>query len=125
MKGWWNARQPGQRTWVGRRERCEAPVQHGRHIISGSKVASAGGYQQVAERMFTGFGREGEQVGSEAGPGGISGESGNVLVGLVELCDRLGSEELFGCHMKAVGVTPDGRTQPGSRVAPFFQQSGG
>ena len=35
---WWNARQPGQRTWVSRRERCEAPVEDGRHI----RVRSAG-----------------------------------------------------------------------------------
>jgi hypothetical protein len=23
MEGFWNAREPGQRTWVGRRQRCE------------------------------------------------------------------------------------------------------
>ena len=28
----WNAWQPGQRTRVGRGERCQAPVEHGRHI---------------------------------------------------------------------------------------------
>jgi hypothetical protein len=100
-------------------------VQHGRHIISGSKVASAGGYQQVAERMFTGFGREGEQVGSEAGPGGISGESGNVLVGLVELCDGLGSEELFGCDVEAIGVALDRLEKPGRWVIELAQHRTG
>jgi len=25
-----------QRTWIGRRERCETPVEHGRHIVAGS-----------------------------------------------------------------------------------------
>jgi hypothetical protein len=33
------------------------------------------------------FGREGEQVGSDGWPGGFSGESGDVMVGLVELCN--------------------------------------
>jgi hypothetical protein len=57
--------------------------------------------------VLTSFGREGEQVGSDAGPGGFVGESGDVLVGLVELCDGLGSEELFGCDVEAVGVALD------------------
>jgi hypothetical protein len=77
----WNARQPGQRTRVGWRERCEAPVEHGRHIVCCSKVASRGGRQEVAERVFTGFGREGEQVGSEGWPGGFAGESSDVVIG--------------------------------------------
>jgi hypothetical protein len=59
---------------------------------------------QVAEWVLTGLGREGEQVGSQGWPSGFGGESGEVLVGLVELCDGLGSEELFGCDVEAVGV---------------------
>jgi hypothetical protein len=62
---------------------------------------------QVAEWVLTSFGRQREQVGSEGWPGGFSGESGEVLVGLVELCDGLGSNELFGCDMEAVGVALD------------------
>ena len=38
----------------------------------------AGGCQQVAEWVLTGFGREGEQVGSQGRPGGFVGESGDV-----------------------------------------------
>ncbi len=62
MQGWWNAREPGQRTWVGRRQLWEAPVEDGRHIACDSKVGSAGGCQQVAEWVFTSFGGEGEQM---------------------------------------------------------------
>ena len=48
MKRWWNAREPGQRTWVGGRERWEAPVEDGGHVFCGSEVRvrwrlSAGG----------------------------------------------------------------------------------
>jgi hypothetical protein len=46
-------------------------------------------------------------VGSDGWPGGFSGESGDVMVGLVELCDGLGSEELLGCDVEAVGVALD------------------
>ena len=56
---------------------------------------------------FPSFGREVEQVGSRGGPGGFRGESGDVLVGLIELCDGVGSEELFGCDVEAVGVALD------------------
>jgi hypothetical protein len=57
LEGCWDAREPGQRTWVGWRERCEAPVEDGRHIVCSSEVASAGGCQQVAEWVFPCFGR--------------------------------------------------------------------
>ena len=107
VEPWWNARQPGQRTRVGGRERGEAPVEDGRRIACGSNIASAGSCQQVAKRVFTSFGRKGDQMSSEGGPGGFTGESGDVLVGLVELCDGLGSEELFGCHVQPVGVALD------------------
>ena len=40
MERWWNAGEPGQRTWVGRRELWEAPVEDGGHVACGSKVAS-------------------------------------------------------------------------------------
>ena len=56
----WNASEPGQRTWIGRRVRCEAPVDDGGHIVCGSEIPSAGDCQQVAERVFIGFGRDGE-----------------------------------------------------------------
>jgi hypothetical protein len=113
LEGWWNAWKPGQRTWVGRRELWEAAVEDGGHVVCGSEVASAGGCQQLAERMLSRFGRQGEQVGSEGWPGGFSGESGDVVVGLVELRDGLGSEELFGCDVEAVGVALDRLEKPG------------
>ena len=125
MKRWWNAREPGQRTWVGRRELWEAPVEDGGHVACGAEVASGGGCLQVAEWMLTGFGREGEQVGSQGWPGGFGGESGDVLVGLVELCDGLGSDELFGCDVEAVGVALDRLEEPGRWVVELAQQGAG
>jgi hypothetical protein len=116
MKRWWNAREPGQRTWVGRRELWEAPVEDGGHVARGVEVASAGGCQQVGERVLRGFGRQREQVGSEGWPGGFAGESGEVLVGLVKLRDGLGSDELFGCDVEAVAVALDRLEQPGRWV---------
>ena len=125
LQSCWNAWEPRQRTWVGRGERCEPPVQHGRHIVSGSKVASAGGCQQLAEWMLSRFGRHGEQVGSKGWPSPLSGEPGDVVVGLVELCDGPGSEELFGCDVEAVGVTLDRLEEPGRWVVDLLQHGAG
>jgi hypothetical protein len=121
MERFWNAREPRQRTWVDRRQLWEAPVQDGGHVARGSEIASAGGCQQVAERVLSSFGREGEQVGAEGWPGGFSGESGDVLVGLVELCDGPGSEELSGCHVEAVGVALDRLEKPGRWIVELPQ----
>ena len=75
--------------------------------------------------MFTGFRRQVEEVGSQGRPGGFRGESGDVLVGLVELCDGLGSEELFGCDVEAVGVALDRLEEPGRWVVEFAQHGAG
>ena len=66
MQRWWNAREPGQRTWVGGRQRWEAPVEDGGHVACGFEVASAGGCQQVAEWVLSSFGRE-ARAGGPAG----------------------------------------------------------
>ena len=79
----------------------------------------------MTQWVFTGFGRQREQVGSQGWPGGLGGESGNVLVGLVELCDGLGSEELFGCDVEAVGVALDRLEEPGRRVVELAQHGAG
>jgi hypothetical protein len=121
----WNARQPGQRTWICRRERCKTPVQDGRHIVCGSKVSSTSGCQHVEKWMLSRFDCDRKQVGSQGWPGGFSGEPGNVLVGLVELCNGLGSDQLFGCHMEAVGVALDSLEKPGRGVVEFAQQGAG
>ena len=89
------------------------------------EVATGGGCQQVAEWVLSSFGREGEQVGSEGRPGGFSGEPGDVLVGLVELCDGLGSDELFGCDVEAVGVALNRLEKPGRWVVELAQQGAG
>jgi hypothetical protein len=85
------------------------------------EVASAGGCQQVAEWVLSSFGREGEQVGSHGWPSRFGGESGDVLVGLVELRDGLGSEELFGCDVEGVGVVLDRLEEPGRWVVELAQ----
>ena len=41
---WGNAREPGQRTWVGRRELWEPPVEDGGHVARGREIATAGGF---------------------------------------------------------------------------------
>jgi hypothetical protein len=110
---WWDVRQPGQRTWIGRGELGETPVEDGGHVACGSEIASAGDCQHLPERVFTGFGSDGEQMSSQGRPGGFRGESRDVLVGLVELCDPPGSDEMFGCDAEAVGVALDRLEQPG------------
>jgi hypothetical protein len=125
LQRWWNAREPGQRTWDGRRELWEAPVNDGGHVAGSSEVASGGGCQHVAEWVFTGFGRQREQMGSEGRPSEFGGEPGNEPVDSVELCDGLGSEMLFGCDVEAVGVAVDGLEEPGRRVVELVQHGAG
>jgi hypothetical protein len=125
VERWWNAREPGQRTWVGRRELWEAPIENGGHIARSSEVASAGGCQQVAEGVLTGFGRQREQVYPQRRPSRLVGEPGYILVDSVKLCDGLGADELFGCDVEAVGVMLDRLEQPGRRVVELAQHSAG
>jgi hypothetical protein len=40
----WNLWEPRQRTWVGRRQRWEAPVEDGGHVSCGREIATAGGF---------------------------------------------------------------------------------
>jgi hypothetical protein len=63
-------------------------------------------------------------VGSQGWPGGFGGESGDVLVGFVKLCDSRWSEELFGGEVEGVGVALDGVVQAGGGVVEFTQLSG-
>ena len=44
MERWWNAREPGQHTWVGRRELWEPPVENGGDVACGREIATAGGF---------------------------------------------------------------------------------
>jgi hypothetical protein len=125
MECFWYAGEPGQRTLVGRGELGEAPVEDGGHVAGSAEVSSAGGCQHVAEGMFTGFGRQREQMEPQRWPGGFNGESGNVVVGLVELCDGLGSEELFGCDVEAVGVALDRLEEPGRWIVELAQHGAG
>ena len=85
----WYARQPGQRTWVDRRQRWNAPVEHGRHVVCGSKIACVGGCQHVAEWVLSTFGRKGEQMCPQGRPSRFGGEPRNVVVGLVEFSGGL------------------------------------
>jgi hypothetical protein len=75
--------------------------------------------------VFTGFGGEGEQVGPQGRPGGFSGESGDVVVGLVEFRDGLGSDELFGCDVETVGVALHRLEEPGRWIVELAQQCAG
>jgi hypothetical protein len=47
------------------------------------------------------------------------------MVGLVELCDGVGSDELFGCYVEAVGVALDRLEEPGRWVVELVQQGAG
>ncbi len=58
------------------------------------------------------------QAGSVVSPG-------MYLVGSVELCHGLGSEELFGCDVEAVGVALDRLEKPGRWVVELAQQGAG
>ena len=125
MERGWNAGEPGQRTWVDRRQLWEAPVEDGGHVACGFEVATGGRCQQVAEWVLSSFGRDGEHVGSQGRTGGFSGEPRDVLIGLVELCEGLHSDKLFGCDVEAVGVALDRLEEPGSWIVELAQHGAG
>ena len=76
--------------------------------------------------MLTGFGRQGEEVCSQGRPGRFAGELGDDLVGLaVERLHDLGSDELLGRDLEAVGVALDRVDKPGRRVVEFAQHGAG
>jgi hypothetical protein len=124
MERFWYGREPGQRTWV-RCELWEAPAENGGHVSCRVEVATGGRCLQVEKWVPTGFSRQVEEVGPQGWPGGFGGESGEVLVGFVELCDGLGSEELFGCSVEAVGVALERLEEPGRWVAEPAQHGAG
>ena len=113
----WNAREPWQRTWVGRRERWQAPVEDGGHVACGSEVATAAAVSRWRSGCFPVSAARASRWARRVGQAGSVGESGDVLVGLVELSDGLGSDELFGCDVEAVGVALDRLEQPGRWIA--------
>ena len=127
MERFRDAGKPGKRPWVSGCGFWEAPVQHGGHVCCGVEFATGGRCVQVEEWVLTGLRRQGEQVCPQGRPGRLVGEVGARpgRLGLSSISTMLGSEELLGGHMKAVGVTLDGVIQPGSRVAAFSQQRGG
>ncbi|MET0711473.1 MAG: hypothetical protein ABWZ30_03080, partial [Jiangellaceae bacterium] len=63
-------------------------------------------------------------MGSQGWPCGFGGEAGDVLVGLVELCDGRWSDELFGGEVEGVGVALDGVVRAGGGVVEFTQLCG-
>jgi hypothetical protein len=76
MQRRWNAWEPGERTWVGRRELWEAPVEDGGHVACGSEVSFGGGCEHVAEWVFpvsaaraSRWARSVGQAGSAVSPG--------------------------------------------------------
>ena len=59
------------------------------------------------------------------GQAGSSVSPGMYWSTRVELCDDLGSDELFGCDVEAVGVALDRLEQPGRWVVELAQQGAG
>ena len=117
----WDARQPWQRLVIGCLGLGKSPVEDGGHVASGGEVAASSSIVEMAERVVAGFGGEVEEVGSEGGPGWFVGEAGDVLVDRVEVGNNLGSDEVFGGDVEAVGVALDSGEQPGGRVMEFPQ----
>jgi hypothetical protein len=75
--------------------------------------------------MLSGLGREGEQMGTQGWPSRFVGEPRDVLVGLVEVCHGLGSEELFGCDVETVGVALDRLEKPRRWIVELPQDGAG
>lgn len=126
MKRLRNAGKPRKRPWVSGCEVQQPPVQHSRHVCCRVEFAIDRRYVQMKEWVLTGLRRQGEQMCPQGRPGRFVGEVGHDLVSAaVEHLNVLGSEELLGRHLKAIAVTLDGVTQPGSRAAQISQHGGG
>ena len=105
----------------------EAPVEHGGHVCCGVEVASGGGCLQVEEWVLT-RSQPPRRAGGLAGSAtaGSAGESGDDTGRLgSSICDGLGSDELFGCDVEAVGVALDRLEEPGRWVVELAQQGAG
>ena len=85
----------------------------------------AGGCLQVGKRVLAGFGGRREEVGPQGWPGGFRGEPGMYWSTWSSSCDGLGSDELFGCDVEAVGVALDRLEEPGRWVAGLAQLGAG
>ena len=78
---------------------------------------------EVEEWVFTGFGRQREQMCSQSRPRRLAGEFRDDVVGsAIEHLNNLGANQLLGRDMEPVGVALNGLEQPGSRVAEFSEQ---
>ena len=71
MERWWNAREPGQRTWVGRRELREAPVEDGGHVACSAEVS-------YRRRLPVGGGVGAVQFRPPTRAGGLAGSARRV-----------------------------------------------
>ena len=81
---------------------------------------------EVEEWVFTGFGRQREQVCSEGWPGRFAGEFRDDVVGLaVERVNDLGSDKLLGRHLEPVGVALDRIMQSRGWVAESAEECRG
>jgi hypothetical protein len=116
-----DARQPWQRPVIGCRGLRKSPVEDSGDVASGGEVAAARSIVEMAERVVAGFDCEVEEMGSESRPGRFAGEAGDVLADRIEVGNNLGSEEVFGGGVEAVGVALDSVEQPGGRVIEFTQ----
>ena len=79
----------------------------------------------MAEWVLSTFGRKGEQMCPQGRPSRFGGEPRNVVVGLVEFSDGLGSDKLLGGEVEAVGVALDRLEEPGRWVVELPQQGAG
>ena len=91
----------------GGARRVQRPCRRRSEVLVRRRLSGGGGV------VFTGSGRQREEVCSEGRPRRLAGEFGDDLVGLaVEHLNDLGSDELLGCDMEPVGVALDGVEQP-------------
>ena len=74
---------------------------------------------QLQEWVLTVLAAKVSRWARRVGQDGSLAEVGHDLAGPdIEHFNDLGANQLLACHMKAVGVTPDGVKQLGGRVAP-------
>ena len=104
----------------------EAPVQDGGDVVSCAEISPECGFIEVDERVFAGLCGQGDEVGSQGGPGRFVGDVGYDLLGsAVERVHNCGSDDLLRGGLKAIGVALDRIMQLGRRVAESAEECRG
>jgi hypothetical protein len=101
-------------------------IEDGGDVVGRAEISPECGFIEVDERVFAGLCGQGDEVGSQDGPGRFVGDLGYDLLGsAVERVHNCGSDDLLRGGVQAIGVALHRIMQPGRRVAESAEERRG